>query len=423
MNKRTLGEKLRAERLARKLSLRGFASDLGISAAYLVDIEKNRRQPSAPLLQKAADALDIPLSSFDEFSPEIPKPVKEWMDMNPIFGRILAFIKKSPSPEKALDQLEAPITHAAPRKLPIAIYESELQAMGLESSSCDTETGGDLFGVWDDIPVVYLATNAGPKAKREHAHFRLDVNYLIRLSSMLEDDWGLRYFGDWHSHHRLGLEKPSGGDQDRIRRLASKNSFAEMAEFIVTFGPEKRGSKQEIDLHPYAYLQLPSGCMNHATLIVLQGVSPVRTALMAASSLPEQRLESFTSFSLKDLRVPREPLARVPGDTGHPVEQISERALSKALTALESSSSDTPELYREAFGYIVVAAVNDHESIAFAFGKSWPHELLQVDWMDRASSRSDEVAIDTSKLSLLCTERLTTIFHDVAKSRAKEEAK
>jgi len=152
-------------------------------------------------------------------------------------NRVLNFLRKSPSPEEALDRLEKASPHPRQRKFPIAIYESELQAIGLESASWDTETGGDLFGIWGDIPIVYFASRAGPNAKRDHAHFRLDVDYLISLSGLLETDWGLRYFGDWHSHHRLGLQAPSSGDQKRIAGVAAKNTFEEMAEFIVTFGP------------------------------------------------------------------------------------------------------------------------------------------------------------------------------------------
>ena len=116
--------------------------------------------------------------------------------------------------------------------------------MALESAAWKTETGGDLFGTWGDIPIIYLASQAGPQAKREATHFRLDVDYLITLSVMLEQDWGLRYFGDWHSHHQLGLHKPSSGDQRRITNLAAKNNFDQMAEFITTSTSAPRYQRQ-----------------------------------------------------------------------------------------------------------------------------------------------------------------------------------
>ena len=78
--------------------------------------------------------------------------------------------------------LERAASPDPPHRFPMAIYESELQAIGQESASWDSETGGDLFGIWGEIPVVYLATKSGPNSVRDQAHFRLDVQYLIKLS-------------------------------------------------------------------------------------------------------------------------------------------------------------------------------------------------------------------------------------------------
>jgi transcriptional regulator with XRE-family HTH domain len=281
MKNRTLGEKLRFEREKKKISLRKFAKQLGISAPYLVDIEKNRRLPSGELLQKVADLLDIPVSIFDEFSPGVSKPVREWLEKNPLVARILRYLQKDATPEETLERLERSVAKLPKRKYPIAIYESELQAISFDSSMWDTETGGDLFGIWEsDIPLVYLATHAGPQARRDHAHFRLDVDYLIKISIMLEKDWGLRYLGDWHSHHRLGLATPSGGDQGRIGRIAAKNNFDGMVEVITTFASSPRDNKKKIEIHPYLYLDLPSHVLTQAVPIVLKGTSPVRTALI-----------------------------------------------------------------------------------------------------------------------------------------------
>src|SRR6266545_3151738 len=106
---------------------------------------------------------------------------------------------------------EAPAPRTAAPALPRAaagawiMWESELRAIAVETSAWTIETGGDLFGRWQTNPEVFLATKAGPKAQRSNAHFRLDVDYLRQLSEPLAIQWSLRYFGDWHSHHRLGL--------------------------------------------------------------------------------------------------------------------------------------------------------------------------------------------------------------------------
>jgi len=420
MYAKTLGKRIKQEREEKRISLRKFAEMLGISAAYLVDIEKDRRLPTKELLQKTADLLDIPVSAFDEFSPEIPKPVKDWLERNPLVSKVLSFLRKAPSPEEALARLEKTSAQLRRHKYPIAIYESELQAIGLESASWDTETGGDLFGIWGDIPVVYLASRAGPHAKREHAHFRLDVDYLIKLSGLLEKDWGLRYFGDWHSHHRLGLQTPSAGDRRRIEGLAAKNNFDEMAEFIVTFASTYDAEKK-IVINPYAYLDLPSHTLTEVVLIVLQGISPVRSALMAASSLREQQLDAFSSFPTEKISIPVDPLGRIPGTEGSSVAQISERLLSKAMSELTAISAGELELYREPFGFVIVVPVNDKQNVAFAMDKNWPHTLLQVEWIDRESGHTEEITADVADASLLTTGQLKKLYSNAKESKIGAE--
>jgi hypothetical protein len=267
---------------------------------------------------------------------------------------------------------------------------------------------------------VYFASRAGPHAKREHTHFRLDVDYLIKLSGLLEKDWGLRYFGDWHSHHRLGLQSPSAGDQKRIVGVAGKNNFDEMAEFIVTFA-STYNAERKIVINPYAYLDLPSHNLTDVSLIVLQGISPVRSALIAATSLREQQLDAFSSFPTEKVYIPDEPLGRMHGIKGTSLLQISERLLSKAMSEMTAISAGELELYREPFGFVIVVPVNDKQSVAFAIDKGWPHTLLQVDWMDRKSGRSEEIASAVADASLLKTEQLKSIYFDAKNSRIAAE--
>lgn len=59
----TLGATIRAARERRELSIRALADDLDISAAYLHDIEHNRRIPSEAKMREIANTL---LLDFDE---------------------------------------------------------------------------------------------------------------------------------------------------------------------------------------------------------------------------------------------------------------------------------------------------------------------------------------------------------------------
>ncbi len=184
----------------------------------------------------------------------------------------------------------------------LVTWESELRAIASEASAWSIETGGDLFGRWQDVPTILLATKAGPNAQRDNAHFRLDVEYLRDLSETLATDWALRYFGDWHSHHRLGLSAPSGGDRRRIVNIAGRNRFRAMTEIIVTLEESKHDPT--IRIHPWLYEF--SSDKNEPLPIrvkVLPGLSPLRQALWARRAFPEQDLFAWEKFSWQRVRI------------------------------------------------------------------------------------------------------------------------
>jgi transcriptional regulator with XRE-family HTH domain len=60
----TLGALLRAERLAKGLSLRDLAARTGVSNAYLSELERGRHEPSLSILRSIACALETPLGSL-----------------------------------------------------------------------------------------------------------------------------------------------------------------------------------------------------------------------------------------------------------------------------------------------------------------------------------------------------------------------
>ncbi len=325
-----------------------------------------------------------------------------------LFSKLSTFFKKKQPLQEAIPKIGTPAVAARRKKTGIAIYESELQAIGAESVSWDIETGGDLFGIWNEEPVVYLATRSGPNSTREEAHFKLDVDYLIKLSAQLYDKWGLRYFGDWHSHHRLGLDAPSGGDQDRLKRIASKNNFSAMAEFIVTFSSAHAKTKN-IHLHPYLYPNLPEKSVMKTQLIVIKGVSPIREALLSTSELPEQNLGSFSSFPISGVIAPTEtdstlePTKRLSAQTG-------EKVLNNALTEFGKMSSEKIEFYQKPFGYIVVVPVDANKNVAFAIANEWPYKILEVDWIDRSCGKAEEMPLSISGASLINMKEVNDIF-------------
>ena len=346
----------------------------------------------------------------------MPKHIRNWIVKHPFFSRFFKFVLKQEEPFKTIDELEATFPTTQSPVVFAAIYESELQAIGLESWSWETETGGDLFGVWQNIPIIYLANRAGQKALRSNAHFRLDVDYLIKISSELSSEWGLRYFGDWHSHHKLGLYSPSAGDRNRIKRLAEKNNFGEMIEFVSTFS-DRSGKDRIVQIHPFIYKNFPEANPTELSLIVLKGLSPIREALIKRKRMPEQQLESYSKFKIEKIKVPEVPLGRVAGNEGNPQKIISERLLFNAGMELRRASLQDIEIHQTSFGHILVVPVKDEQYIAFAADSNWPHKILQVDWMDRKIGKSTELDIKGPELSLVNLDNVIQCFKSLQESK------
>lgn len=261
-------------------------------------------------------------------------------------------------------------------------WESELRSIAAETSAWTIETGGDLFGRWNATPAVYLATKAGPKAQRSNAHFRLDVDYLRELSEPLAGQWALRYFGDWHSHHRLGLHIPSSGDQRRIRQLGDRNQFPGMAEIIVT----TEGSHDEpiVRIHPWIYDLAVEGQPSLLRVKVLRGVSPVRQALIARGNFPEQDLAAWERVPLARVRVSDEP--NLPLEEQPDADATTrERTLAHLADALKQASGSAVEQHATAFGHILVAKLEEPAYLGFAIEGKWPMAVLEVDRLDRAA--------------------------------------
>ena len=121
------------------------------------------------------------------------------------------------------------------------------------------ETGGQLFGYWtaEGVPVVLYAIGPGPRANHQGTFFNQDVNYLETMGQHVFNTWGLHHIGEWHSHHSLGLNEPSGHD---ARTMISNIERFHLHRFLLCIGNYWRGETTlnafnfEED-HPYDYQQ------------------------------------------------------------------------------------------------------------------------------------------------------------------------
>ena len=128
------------------------------------------------------------------------------------------------------------------------------------------ETGGDLFGLWldDHTAVVQFVLGPGKKCRRTETSFFQDVEYLKQAGSCLTDKHGLCNIGQWHSHHRLSLSKPSHGDKNTVWRNMPVLGLNRYIVFIANITYKKvtvncflfhcRGRKRSLTKGQFKYL-------------------------------------------------------------------------------------------------------------------------------------------------------------------------
>jgi transcriptional regulator with XRE-family HTH domain len=388
-----LGELIKSKRLARNWSLRQMGSEIGVTPAYVADIESSRRLPSTELRARISSVLGISLEELEAADDRISPDLREWIEERPQLTALLRSLRASPESDMLIQRLARFLNRRYPPKTPRGIlvtWESELRAIAAEASAWSIETGGDLFGRWHDIPTILLSTKAGPKAQRNNVHFRLDVDYLRQLSETLASEWALRYFGDWHSHHRLGLSSPSGGDQKRIRSLAARNEFPGMAEIIVTL--EDTRTEPIVRIHPWHY-DLSSDARGPQPLKVkvLPGISPIRQALLARRVLPEQEFFAWEKISLQRIRVGSDAAPPVLEPIADVDLATREKILAHLADALRQASGSPVEQHSTGFGTVLVARLHRTHYLGFALSAEWPMNVLEVHRLNRTDGSTQSI--------------------------------
>lgn len=407
------GELIKSKRVARGWSLRKLGDELDVTPAYVGDMEANRRLPSAELMSRLSTVLGIPAEELAAADNRLSPDLRDWIEERPAVSSLLRGLRSLPNADGLIKRLHKLV---ARRALPqpaggfLLTWESELRAIAAEATAWSVETGGDLFGRWSDIPTVLLATKAGPSAQRDHTHFRLDVEYLRELSEALAKDWSLRYFGDWHSHHRLGLASPSGGDRRRIINLAGRNQFTGMTEIIATL--EDSQGAPTVRIHPWLYDF--TGKNNEPIPIrvkVLPGISPIRQALIASKIRPEQDFSGWEKVPLHRIRVGSETTAPTPEPAFDVDATTREKTVANLAAALQEESGHVIEHHATGFGSIMVAELKKPYYVAFALGAAWPMPVLEVHLLDRDRGTSDPIA-SPEGVSVLDVARLLDIFRN-----------
>lgn len=131
------------------------------------------------------------------------------------------------------------------------IYRSEFDYI----SRCildypNIETGGQLFGFFTEegVPVVCYAIGPGLQANHQVAFFNQDIAYLQKVYNEINSLYGLRYIGEWHSHHKLGLAQPSGHDESTVIHGMKKAKFK---HFMLCIG--NLNEKNQTTLNSFSF--------------------------------------------------------------------------------------------------------------------------------------------------------------------------
>ncbi len=135
------------------------------------------------------------------------------------------------------------------RRFEVVIYEEdykELCAWVLKKP--DIETGGDLFGLWADkhTAVIQLVLGPGQECRRTSTSFYQDIDYLQRVGSYLTQNEGVCHIGEWHSHHQLGLTRPSGGDENTVWNNMPTYNLKKFVIFIANIQSAKQSYNANI---------------------------------------------------------------------------------------------------------------------------------------------------------------------------------
>ena len=147
------------------------------------------------------------------------------------------------------DRTGAPAVIMLRRNFEVFIYEEDYKEMCAHVlRKPDIETGGDLFGLWLDErkAVVQLALGPGKGCKRTSVSFYQDVSYLAKVGSYLTKKEGVCHVGEWHSHHQLGLARPSGGDESTVWRNMPTYKLSRFVIFIANIEATSQNYKVNI---------------------------------------------------------------------------------------------------------------------------------------------------------------------------------
>jgi len=288
----------------------------------------------------------------------------------------------------------------------LMIFMSELRVIaGLAARAGQMETGGDLWGLFSHgrQPRILLAGGPGPAATHELAHFAQDLDFCRKMSAKLETEYGIQLPGSWHDHHRLGLDRPSPGDQAQVRSITTRNGFKTWCEIITTIYsrgstrgrlrgfrmlPGRQATDVTVRLNAFVYTDPQRGHGVRVPIRVLPGVSPIRQALLERddidSRLIGQHVANFPldQMSFDSYRHPGEataPARQLPGTLVDQIEVLP-LAIQKELTVRFEDDA-----------VFIGLSLDRTRALVVAFDAEDPTKVQTVYWQGEGSDQACDI--------------------------------
>ena len=154
----------------------------------------------------------------------------------------------------------------------VVIYESDYkQLCAWVLKKTNIETGGDLFGLWADkhTAVIQFVVGPGQNCRRSSVSFYQDINYLEKIGEQMTKSEGVCHIGEWHSHHQLGLARPSGGDENTVWNNMPTYNLKRFVIFIANL-EQLRKDSYNVNIGCFLF-ELESDNGKEKQLPVLQG--------------------------------------------------------------------------------------------------------------------------------------------------------
>jgi len=250
----------------------------------------------------------------------------------------------------------------------VIIYKGELEYI----SRCildypNLETGGNLFGFYTTfrIPVIHYVLGPGENSVRSSTHFRQDEAFFNASADMLIKEHALHHIGTWHSHHRLEITQPSGGDSRSMldgMRADGLKSFLLVVGNLHRDGTSANAYRFSVEHKNYT----------HCPWVILDEESPIRLQFdrKHRGIIHTPRTSTAKMTQLQCVPLVGELLKKVSYSEGYWLNDNSSKTELKAIVDFLKNKYNNVSFYLQEEDQTLKIIIQDsnHYDIVFPYG-------------------------------------------------------